>query len=164
MSTRTRTRRLVTQDVLVAGRVLSNAAVMFHTALAGKQGLSATDEKAIDLLDRHGPLTAGELGEKSALAPASITGLIDRLEKRGLVKRVPDASDGRKVRVEIRHESIAAFAPLFADLVEQMERLCGKYSVDDLETIAKFMNEAARTQHECSARLSAAETPKRGKT
>jgi DNA-binding MarR family transcriptional regulator len=157
MSSRSRPRRVVTQEVLSAGRVLSNAAVMFHSVLAGKQGLSAIEEKAIDLLDRFGPLTAGELGDKSALAPASITGLVDRLEKKGFVKRVPDAADGRRVRIQMRPESLAAFAPLFTDLVEQMESLCAKYSVEDLETIAAFMNEAARRQHECAARLTNAD-------
>jgi DNA-binding MarR family transcriptional regulator len=153
MSSRSRPRRVVTQEVLSAGRVLSNAAVMFHAVLAGKQGLSATEEKALDLLDRHGPLTAGELGEQSALAPASITGLIDRLEKKGFVKRVADAVDGRKVRVQLRPESLKALEPLFRDLVEQMEALCAKYSVEELETITAFMTEAAQRQHECASRL-----------
>src|SRR5260370_42081488 len=44
-----------------AGRALSTAAVMFHTVLAGMQGLSATEEKARDFIDRFGPLTAREL-------------------------------------------------------------------------------------------------------
>ena len=45
----------------LAGRESSTAAVMFHATLAATQGLSATDTKAIDVLDRQGPLTAGEL-------------------------------------------------------------------------------------------------------
>lgn len=143
----------------MAGRIMSNAAVMFHTVLAEKQGLAATEEKAIDLLERFGPLTAGELSEKSALAPASVTGLIDRLEKKGFVKRIADAADGRKVRVELRRERLAEFAPLFADFVAELETLCAKYSVEELELIAGFMTEAARRQQICAGRLSAASTP-----
>lgn len=154
MTSRPRTRRSATDEVLMAGRIMSNAAVMFHSVLAGKLGLTATDEKAMDLLDRFGPLTAGELGEKSALAPASITGLIDRLEKKGFVKRVADAADGRKVRVELQPARLYAFAPLFADFVAEMESLCAKYSVEQLETFAEFMQEAARRQQACAAKLS----------
>jgi hypothetical protein len=60
----------------VAWREIFAAAVMFHAAVAAKQGLTATEEKALDLLDRHGPLTAGGLGERAGLAPASVTGLL----------------------------------------------------------------------------------------
>jgi MarR family len=52
------------------------AAVMFHAALSARLGLSATEEKALDLLDRFGPLTARQLAERSGLAPASVTGLV----------------------------------------------------------------------------------------
>src|SRR5262245_27627343 len=158
MTSRPRTRRAATDEVLAAGRVMSNAAVMFHSVLAAKQGLTATDEKALDLLDRFGPLTAGELGEKSALAPASITGLIDRLEKKGFVKRVADAADGRRVRVELRPERLAVFAPLFLDFVAELESLCAKYSVEQLELIAEFMLEAAQRQQVCASKLSSQDT------
>jgi DNA-binding MarR family transcriptional regulator len=140
----------------MAGRVLSNAAVMFHSVLAEKQGITATEEKALDLLDRFGPLTAGELGEKSGLAPASITGLLDRLEKKAFVKRVADPADGRRVRAELRRERLAALAPLFNDLVTEMESLCAQHSVEELELIASFMTEAARRQQVCAAKLSSA--------
>lgn len=146
----------------MAGRILSNAAVMFHAVLAEKQGLAATEEKAIDLLERFGPLSAGELSEKSGLAPASVTGLIDRLEKKGFVRRVADADDGRKVRVELRRERLAELAPLFVDLVAELESLCAKYSVEELELITGFMLEAARRQQACAGRLSSSDaSPKK---
>ncbi|MBO0816043.1 MAG: hypothetical protein J2P30_13000, partial [Actinobacteria bacterium] len=64
-------RRQLLDAMFQAGRELSVAAVMFHTALAARQGLTATEEKALDLLDRYGPLTARQLAERSGLAPAS---------------------------------------------------------------------------------------------
>lgn len=157
MPKRPRPRAAVTNDLLLAGRTLSSAMIMFHTALAAKQGLSVSEEKALDLLQRYGPMTAGELGSKSGLAPASITGLIDRLEKKGFARRVPDAADGRRVRVEVRPERLADFAPLFGDLVREMQSLAEQYSVAELELLVGFMNEAARRQHACAARLSSVE-------
>jgi DNA-binding MarR family transcriptional regulator len=154
MPKRARTRREVTQELLAAGRVMSSAAVMFHTALAEKQRLSATEVKTIDILMRFGPLSAGELAGKCGLAPPSVTGLVDRLEKKGFVRRHPDAADGRKVRIHVRDEQIASFAPLFTEFVSEMERMCAQYTVEEIELFTRFMLDAARRQQACAAKLS----------
>jgi DNA-binding MarR family transcriptional regulator len=148
-----RARADLVQRLLAAGRELSTAAVMFHTILAEKQGLSATEEKALDLLHRFGPLSAGELSKRSGLAPPSVTGLIKRLEAKGFARRIPDPEDGRRVLVAIVAEAGAAFVPLFADLVRELEDLFARYSVDQLETILGFLQEAARRQQEAAQRL-----------
>jgi len=96
-----------------AGRAQSAATVMFHTAVAARQGLSATEEKALDLLERHGPLTAGELARHSGLAPASVTGLINRLERKGFARRVRNPNDRRSVLVEIDRDRV--FRPFVSD-------------------------------------------------
>jgi len=146
----------VTVELLAAGRAMSSAAVMFHSVLAAKQGLSATEEKSLDFLQRFGPLTAGELADKSGLAPPSVTGLIDRLEKRGFVRRVPDPEDGRRVRVQLNEERLSELAPLFADLVQEMETLSASYTVEQLEVIVRFLNDAARRQLAAAGRLTSA--------
>lgn len=153
---RPRSRAAAHGEVLNAGRVLSTAAVMFHSVLAHKQGLSASDEKAMDLLDRFGPLTAGELGSRTGLAPASVTGLIDRLEKKGFVRRSRDKLDGRRVLIELDRERTAALGPLFDDLVREMNELCAGYSVEQLGLIADFMLKAAARQQAATNRLDAA--------
>jgi DNA-binding MarR family transcriptional regulator len=94
-----------------AGRAMSTVAVLFHTAVSEKCGLSVSEEKALDLLQRFGPMTAGELSEKSGLAKASVTGLIDRLERKGFARRAADESDGRRERVEVAPHALAKFGP-----------------------------------------------------
>jgi DNA-binding MarR family transcriptional regulator len=138
----------------LAGRASSAATVMFHTAVAARQGLSASEEKALDLLERSGPLTAGELARRSGLAPASVTALINRLEAKGFVRRVQNPSDGRSVLVEVDSERVyATVAPLFADWVGSLQELYAGYSDEQLEVILHFLNEAARRQREATARL-----------
>jgi DNA-binding MarR family transcriptional regulator len=139
---------------MMAGRVQSEATVMFHAIVAAKQGLTATEEKALDLLDRSGPLTAGELARRTGLAPASVTGLIDRLERKGFVRRVPNPSDRRSVLVEVETERVfASMAPLFADWVRSLEELFAGYSDEQLETILDFLTEAARRQRQAAIDL-----------
>jgi DNA-binding MarR family transcriptional regulator len=141
------------QRLQIAGREQSAATVMFHTALAAKQDLSATEEKALDLLDRFGPLTAGQLAQRSGLAPASVTGLVDRLERKGFARRVPHPVDKRSVLIEVRPDRLAMLGPLFDDWWRSLTELFSSYSDEQLETILHFLNEATRRQHEATARL-----------
>ena len=142
------------QQLELAGRASSVATVMFHTTVAARQGLSASEEKALDLLERSGPLTAGELARQSGLAPASVTGLINRLEHKGFARRVQNPSDRRSILVEADVERMyARVAPLFADWTRALEELYAVYSDEQLEVILHFLTEAARRQQEATARL-----------
>ena len=142
------------EQLALAGRVSSAATVMFHTAVAARQGLSASEEKALDLLERSGPLTAGELARQSGLAPASVTALINRLEAKGFARRVQNPSDRRSVLVEVDPERLyATVAPLFADWVGSLQELYAGYTDEQLEVILHFLSEAARRQREATARL-----------
>jgi DNA-binding MarR family transcriptional regulator len=138
-----------------AGREQSNAAIMFHTAVSARMGLGMTEEKTLDLLERHGPLSAGELAQHTGLTPASVTGLIDRLERKGFVRRLRHSGDGRRVLVEIDEKHIASFGALFAPFVERMGALYQTYTDEQLAVILDFMRRAARVQVESTAELTA---------
>ncbi len=143
----------------LAGRQLSNAAVMFHTAVASRLGLGPTEEKTLDLLERHGPLSPGDLGRSTGLAAASITGVLDRLERRGYVHRVRDSRDGRRVLVEIDREHAARVAQLFDDLSERMAVVYAAFTDAELAVVTRFLGAAAQAQHEATRQLSATEEP-----
>lgn len=145
------------QDLLEAvyhsGRELSTAAVMFHTKLSELRGLTATEGKAIDILMRFGPLTAGEFGEHSGLAPASVTGLMQRLEAKGVARRVRHGEDKRKVLIELVGDQAAAAAPYFEDFMAGLAALLEGYSDEQLRTIADFSSKAAAVQQEAAGKL-----------
>ena len=141
------------QAVYESGRELSTAAVMFHTKLSELRGLSATEGKAIDILMRFGPLTAGEFGEHSGLAPASVTGLMQRLEAKGVARRVRHEEDRRKVLIELVGDQASAAAPYFVDFMGGLAALLEGYSDDQLRTIADFSSRAAAVQQEAAGRL-----------
>lgn len=141
------------RELDAAGRALSTAMVLFHGALAAKQGLAATETKALELLHRFGPLTAGELGERAGLAPASVTGLVDRLAHKGFARRVRDPADGRRVLVEVDAAALAGFAPHFEAFMADMHALYAGYTVDQLTTILHYLTEAAQRQTKAAAGL-----------
>ena len=139
--------------VLQAGRLLSTAAVMFHTALAERVGLSVTESKALEVIERLGPITPGELSRESGLAPASVTGLLDRLTRKGVARRVPHPSDGRRFLVEVDPAHAWAGEQLFSRFLDSIRELCAGYSERDLELVAGFLTEAARRQLEATSLL-----------
>ncbi|TDD00946.1 MarR family transcriptional regulator [Nonomuraea deserti] len=137
----------------MAGRESSNAAVMYHSAMGERLGLGMTEEKTLDLLQRLGPLTAGELAQHTGLAPATISGLIDRLESRWLVRRVRDTKDRRRVIVEINPEQLAGFGKLFEPFVAALAHLYERYTDDELELILDYLRRSTALQREATEAL-----------
>jgi len=152
MSTGERERLL--QALRELGREHSNALIMFHGVLSEKMGVTATEEKTLDLLERNGPLTAGELSHLTGLAPASITGLVDRLARKGFVRRTRDEADGRRVLVEINQEHVASFADLFKDLADRFEKLYAGYTDDELALIYEHLQKSRDILGESTLALS----------
>lgn len=138
----------------LAGRELSAATIAYHSALAARRGLSPSETKAIDLLLRHGPLTHAQLVEQTALAPASVTDLIDKIERKGYASRGPHPGDGRRILVTPNPEHIfAEIAPLFADWVGELQALYAEYDDDQLNLIQDFMTRIAARQQAAAERL-----------
>jgi DNA-binding MarR family transcriptional regulator len=153
MSSVTRRRAARIAALLNAGRDFSTAAVMFHHAVADRHGLSVTDLKTLDVLQRRGRLTAGEIAAQTSLATASVTSLIDRLEAKRLVRRVRDANDRRRVMVALTPHLETSIAPLFASLSRRMLARFKKYSGGQIALIETFLTDGANEMREEAAKL-----------
>src|ERR687883_2098882 len=81
-------------------RAMSTETIMFHQVVAVTLGLHITDHKCLDLIYRYGPMPAGKLGELTGLTTGAVTGVIDRLEAAGYVRRSNDPKDRRRTIVE----------------------------------------------------------------
>src|SRR5690349_1487298 len=93
-------REKVVGDLVVLGRELSARTVLFHDAVASRVGLSATESKCLDIAVRSNePLTAGKLADATGLTTGAITGVLDRLERAGFIRREKDENDRRQVLI-----------------------------------------------------------------
>lgn len=139
MSTR---RNRLLADLRRAGREHSDATVLFHSALATEMGLHPTDYKALGVVDRLGPMSAGELARHTGLAPASVTNLVDRLEARGFLGREPDPKDRRKVllRADVSQLTDNEY---FASWQRATTRVWERYSDTELAVILDFLGDTA---------------------
>ncbi|MEC3978570.1 MarR family winged helix-turn-helix transcriptional regulator [Amycolatopsis sp. H20-H5] len=123
------------------GREGSTLTVLRHARIAEQMGLSFTDHKALDLVGQAGgPLTAGRIAELTGLSTGAVTGVIDRLEKAGMVRRVRDTEDRRKVLVEVVPEAMTRFVPLFQSAFDGMRRLLGGFSPAEREVLERYQN------------------------
>ncbi|MGH7562974.1 MAG: MarR family winged helix-turn-helix transcriptional regulator [Gemmatimonadota bacterium] len=154
MSTAVDRRARLLEAFAQAGREVSAATVMLHATIAEILGMNPTDHKCVDILLSSGPLAAGQLADRTGLTTGAITGVIDRLERAGYVRREPDPSDRRRVIVVPILDTIQRdIAPLFEPLDRQWEELCSVYTDDELELIVDAIRRSARLLRERTAGL-----------
>jgi DNA-binding MarR family transcriptional regulator len=131
--------------VEMAVRNLIANAILFNHQVAQRVGLGASDAQFMHLLQLHGPLTPGRLAELSGLTTGTVTGVLDRLEAAGFVRRERDGSDRRKVIVKLNEERLwSAMAPLYAGQAESLAEVAGTYDAEQLEVIADFLDRLVR--------------------
>ena len=116
-----RHRRRLTTAIKESLRELSIQLSLLNHHVSGRLELNDVDLDCLDLISRHGPLSPSALARRAGLHPATITGILDRLERGGWVARDRDQADRRAVRVRaLRGPRRRGAAPLLGD-----ERLDG---------------------------------------
>jgi DNA-binding MarR family transcriptional regulator len=121
------------------GRELSTITVLFHSRVAEQMGLSGTDHKCLELvIQAEQPLTAGRIAQLSGLSTGAVTGVIDRLERHGFVRRVRDSHDRRKVLVAVADFDETRYAHLFDDVVALTERVLARFTPEEWDVIERY--------------------------
>ncbi|WP_343745130.1 MarR family transcriptional regulator [Chitinophaga sp.] len=146
------------QDIIKQIRKLTQAyaytALQMHEAVARKAGLSGTDHKYLGFLLERGEMTAGDLATLTGLTTGAITGLIDRFEKKDLVKRKFAEGDRRKVLIEPNTRLIMAlFEPLYKDFRSKSEKLTASFSEKEAKVIERYFSQAIEIMQETTTKL-----------
>jgi DNA-binding MarR family transcriptional regulator len=128
---------------MTACREFTSAVDVVNQIVGGRMGLNRTDHRVLEILNRKGPMTAGDLAKAGHLTTGAVTAVVDRLEAVGYVRRVRDTQDRRRVLVEQtpdgRKTAMRYYQPYMAASFEAM----AKYSADELEIVRDFMRAAA---------------------
>src|SRR5215216_1857389 len=101
MSPARKQKRELIDELVSEFRISGNQDSAFDNLAAERLGLNRTDLHCINIIENSGGLTAGELAAESGLTTGAVTGVIDRLERAGFARRVPDPHDRRRVKVEV---------------------------------------------------------------
>jgi DNA-binding MarR family transcriptional regulator len=123
-------------------------------AAADRIGVNATDLNCLNILSFAGQMTAGELARATGLTTASITGVADRLEEAGYVRRDRDPQDRRRVVIRlVLSRALTDVAPVFLPLVQDWQGVVGHYTDDELRLIVDFYGRMEEVIREHVTRL-----------
>src|SRR5690242_21826740 len=92
---------MTTVEALAALRLAGKSLHVLQERWGSKHGLSEGRMGVLFRLFRCGDMPLGEMAEDLAMTPRNVTGLVDHLERDGLVERVPDTADRRSVRARL---------------------------------------------------------------
>lgn len=115
-------------------------------------GLNTSERLCLSFL-WLGRQTASAIAREIRLTPAAVTSLIDRLEKRGFVRRIPDPTDRRKVWIEAAEEAHRVTREAYLPLGEAGAKNLAKYSLAELEAVRAILTDAVAIQEAMETEL-----------
>ncbi|MEO8239121.1 MAG: MarR family transcriptional regulator [Flavobacterium sp.] len=146
----------IIQEFRTASRQYSDASIFMHEAIARKAGLSSSDHKYLGLILQHKEMTAGDLSKLTGLTTGAVTGLIDRLEKKKLLKRQFTKDDRRRVIIVPNEENaMKLLQPLFLELQQKTSDLIASFSVTEIQAIERYFVEATMIMKETTNNITA---------
>ncbi|HEX6145787.1 MAG TPA: MarR family transcriptional regulator [Acidimicrobiia bacterium] len=134
----------LTREIQNLLRDLISRLHQLNDAVGDRIELRAGDIEILDLVARHGPMSPSEVSASTGIHPATLTGVIDRLEGAGWLSRVPDPDDRRRVRLQARRERGAEMARLYAPMNRSLTEICAALSPDQLTVVRDFLRDAAQ--------------------
>ena len=148
-------REEIIQAIIEKRREMSTETIMFHQSVADVLGLHITDHKCLDLIRQYGAMPAGRIAELTGLTTGAVTGIIDRLEKAGYVRRANDPKDRRRTIVEpIRNKKWERkIEAVFIPFHERMHKLLSSYSDSELAFLLDVLTKSIEQTREESKKL-----------
>lgn len=146
------------EELITAFRDSGNQDAAFENLAAERLGIGRTDLHCINAIENAGGLTAGQLAERAGLTTGAVTGVIDRLERAGFARRVPDPADRRRVKVEVTPEFYARAGAIWGPLHEEwVAALAGSFTAAELSRITEFLRLTTEVGERQLARLGESE-------
>ena len=147
-------RRRLEEDFLLAMRRAGSLMQLLGQVSADRIGINATDMNCLNIVALTGHMSAGDLARQTGLSTASITGVLDRLEEGGFVRRVRDPHDRRRVIVELGGgPGLREIGPTFAPVVKAWRATAAGYSDDELRLLLEFQGKLEEIMRAQLARL-----------
>lgn len=150
-----RARRRQATSIKQALRELRSELAQLNHQVSARAELKDVDLDCLDLIAAHGPLTPSAVADRAGLHRATVTGILDRLQRGGWIarERDPDAADRRAVTVRVLPDRSGELYGLLAGMNSRMDDLCAGYTSAELELIAGFLTRTAAAGREAAEEL-----------
>jgi DNA-binding MarR family transcriptional regulator len=112
--------------VISAFRTSTNLDRAWDNRAAEALGVNITDLHCLNIVENCGGITAGGLATEAGLTTGAVTGVVDRLERAGYARRVPDPSDRRRVKIEVTDHFYATADKIWGPLAADWEAELGR--------------------------------------
>lgn len=136
-------RGALTRAIRDSLRDLTTQVGLLNQRVGDRLELRAGDLQCLDLIVRLGPLSPGALARRTAIHPATLTGILDRLERGGWVVRERDPSDRRGVVIRVVHDRTGDVVRLYAGMLSRLGQICASLDEEELEVVAQFLSRTA---------------------
>jgi DNA-binding MarR family transcriptional regulator len=134
-------RKALLDELAAAARVQVVLAVRLNQQAAAAAGLNPVDVQALNLLTLHGTMSASALAARLGITTGGgITAVVDRLDLRGLIRRVRSQTDRRQVLLEIRPgPAVDAIGAAFAPALDALNRVVDSLDDRAVETVTDYL-------------------------
>jgi DNA-binding MarR family transcriptional regulator len=136
-------RQQLTAEIRDSLRELGIQLALLNHQVGARLELKDVDLDCFNLIDRHGPLSPSTLARRAGQHPATMTGILDRLERGGWVARDRDPSDRRAVLIRALSDRNADLMGLYSGMSTSMNKLLVGYADPELELVADFLRRTA---------------------
>jgi DNA-binding MarR family transcriptional regulator len=127
--------------LIAAFRASENLDRAFDNRAAEALGINLTDLHCLNIVENRGGLTAGALAAEAGLTSGAVTGVVDRLERAGYARRVPDPADRRRISIEVTDHFYARANEIWAPVAAEWQaELSRRFTGEELDLIGDFLD------------------------
>ena len=136
-------------------RDLRNQLSLLNHQVSSAVRIKDVDLDCLELIQRAGPLSPSVLARTAGLHPATLTGILDRLQRGGWIvrERDPEAADRRAITVRALRDRNGELIRHYAGMNTAMDAICADYTEAELELLADFLRRVTAAGHDATAEL-----------
>lgn len=148
-----RHRRRLTTRIKRSLRDVRSQLALLNRQIGTRLELKDIDFDCLDLINSHGTLSPTALAKLAGLHPATLTGILDRLERTGWIARERATGDRRAVVVRSLPNRLGEMYGLLSGMNSAVDDLCVDYTPDQLEFLADFLDRVTTAGRDAAAAL-----------
>ncbi|MEX0666849.1 MAG: MarR family transcriptional regulator [Acidimicrobiia bacterium] len=139
------------RGVQFALRAMGTRLGRLNSTVAALVELKGGDIELLDHIGRVGPVSPGELAAHLQVHPATMTGILDRLQRGGWIVRERDSPDRRKVQLRAIRTRAPELVRLYAPMNASIMKICADFNSDQLVAIRNFLVSIGEAASEAAA-------------